>query len=380
MPGRSGGVALNALPADEMYEALGEMGSDELDADGMYADPVVDPVASRAASRAASRLPTAERPQTVFAPDFSGGGGEMALYDAATGGGYAYADTETFAGFSGAVRMTGGYSEPRPITRVPSSRPAPAVPGRPSLLGRRPDSGTLGPRASSEPAAKPASPTVPVWVKGVLALYGLLLCVVFGLVGNQSPSDRIIVESAQDVAETAHGIVEAIESAGVPMFLGQVGFFATTAVPSGWIVCDGRSLDAAEYPDLAAALGTDANATAFRVPDMVGGGGLFPRGGLTPGVVQEQSLAVDDLAATVEVWDYANPSTVVPWWDSPEIVRDPDAPRRQTVSQFWYDRTRTRETNVGLWSYTFPVNFTAGGNETRPPAIVLVPAIYARVV
>ena len=356
MPGQSGGVALNAVVADEMYEALGEMGSDEVDADGMYADPAVDVVASRAA--------TTERPQTVYAPDFlgGGGGGGVALYDAAAGG-YAYADAEAFPGFSGAVRMAGGYSEPRPITRLPSSRPAPAVPGRPSLLGRRPGSGTLEPRVSSEPAA------VPVWVKGVLVLYGLLLCVAFGLVGNQSPSERTVYQTTQEV-------IHAIQTVGPPGFVGQVGFFATTAVPPGWIICDGRALDAAEYPDLATALGTGVNSTAFRVPDMVTGN-LFPRGGLTPGVVQEQSVAVDDLGATVEVWDYANPSTVVPWWSSSSRTRDPDAPRRQTVSQFWYDRADTRETDVGLWSYTFPVNFTAGGgNETRPPAIVLVPAIY----
>jgi hypothetical protein len=358
MPGRSGGVALNVLPTDEMYEALGGMSADEADADGMYADPVVDPVASRAASRVA----TGERPQTVYAPDFSGGGegGEMALYDAAAGGGYAYADTGTFAGFSGAVRMTGGYSEPRPIARLPSSRP-PAVPGRPSLKVQAPS----------------AAPAAPGWVRAVLALYGLLFCVAFGLLGARGALDQTVTATARDIAETAHEIVGAVGGVGALGFVGQVGFFATTAVPSGWIICDGRSLNTSDFPDLAAALDAGANATAFRVPDMVSGGGLFPRGGLTPGVVQEQSVAVDDLAATVEVWDYANPSAVVPWWDSPQAVRDPDAPRRQTVSQFWYDRTGTRQTDVGLWSYTFPVNFTAGGgNETRPPAIVLVPAIY----
>ena len=362
MPGRSGGVALNALPTDEMYEALGEMGADEVDADGMYADPAVDAVASRVASRVA----TDERPQTVYAPDFSGGGvpGEQALYDAAAGGGYAYADTEAFSGFSGAVRMTGGYSEPRPIARLPSLRPAPAVPGRPSLLGRRPDSGALAPRVLSEPAA------VPAWVKGVLALYGLLLCVAFGLDGTQTPSERTVHQTTQEV-------IHAIQTAGPPGFVGQVGFFATTAVPPGWIVCDGRALDAAEFPDLATALGAGVNATAFRVPDMVTGG-LFPRGGLTPGVVQEQSVAIDDLGATVEVWDYANPSTVVSYWSSFRM-RDSEAPRRQTVEQFWGDHTPQRSADIGLWSYTFPVNFTAGGNnETRPPAIVLVPAIYAR--
>lgn len=369
MPGQSGGVALNAIPSDATYEALGDTDADA-DADGLYA------------------APTAERPQTVYAPDFLGGGvpGEQALYDAAGDGGYAgiagiagyagyaYADAETvgateaFPGFSGAVRVSGGYSEPRPITRLPSSRPAapfsqpprtttpPVVPGRPSL------------RTSDR--APPGAAAAPGWVTAVLALYGLLFCVAFGLLGAQGPTERTVYETTQEV-------IHAFQTVGAPGFVGQVGFFATTSVPSGWIICDGRAVAAADFPDLAAALGADANATAFRVPDMVSGGGLFPRGGLTPGVVQEQSVAVDDLAATVEVWDYANPSAVVPWWNSPQNVRDPDAPRRQTVSQFWYDRTGTRQTDVGLWSYTFPVNFTAGGgNETRPPAIVLVPAIY----
>lgn len=365
MPGRAGDVALNAVPSDATYEALGDTDADGADADGLYAAPT------------ASRAATTERPQTVYASDFLGGGvpGEQALYDAAGDGGYAgyayadnelFADTGAFPGFSGAVRGSGGYSEPRPITRLPSSRPAaraPVVPGRPSLVRSTP-------RAPAAPAALGSAPSgVPPWIKAVLVLYGLLFCVAFGLLGAKGPSD-------QTVTETTLEIVDAIETMGAPMFVGQVGFFATNSVPLGWIVCDGRALDVAEFPALAAALGVDANATAFRVPDMVTGG-LFPRGGLTPGVVQEQSVAVDDLGATVEVWDYANPSTVVPWWSSSSLTRDPDAPRRQRVSQFWHDGTPRRQTDIGLWSYTFPVNFTAGGgNETRPPAIVLVPAIY----
>ena len=347
MPGPSGDVSLS----DAMYEALGDTDADGADADGVYA------------------APTADRPQTVYAPDFLGGGvpGEQALYDAA---GYAYADTgtvaatEAFPGFSGAVRTAGGYSEPRPITRLPSSRPAarpPAVPGRPSLVR----STQRGPAALAAPASMPSG--VPAWIKAVLVLYGVLFCVAFGLLGRK-PSDVV-------VAETHREIVNTIASVGALGFVGQVGFFATASVPAGWIVCDGRSLNTTEFPALTAALGTGVNATAFRVPDMVSGGGLFPRGGLTPGVVQEQSVAVDDLAATVEVWDYANPSTVVSWFAG-STTRDPDAPRRQKVSQFWHDGTPRRQTDIGLWSYTFPVNFTAGGNETRPPAIVLVPAIY----
>ena len=53
---------------------------------------------------------------------------------------------------------------------------------------------------------------------------------------------------------------------------GTVIAFAGSAVPSGWLLCDGATFGATTHPELAAAIGTTYGGTASapRVPDLIG--------------------------------------------------------------------------------------------------------------
>lgn len=67
---------------------------------------------------------------------------------------------------------------------------------------------------------------------------------------------------------------------------GGIIMWGKTALPSGWLLCDGTAYNNASYPALYAAIGTSYNrggeaANTFRVPD---GRGLFPQGAGQSGV------------------------------------------------------------------------------------------------
>lgn len=69
---------------------------------------------------------------------------------------------------------------------------------------------------------------------------------------------------------------------GVPSGFGLVPagtiimWYGKTAAPAGWLDCDGTSVDAGDYPELAAAFNVASG--PFNLPDFTGGvGGLFPR-------------------------------------------------------------------------------------------------------
>lgn len=54
---------------------------------------------------------------------------------------------------------------------------------------------------------------------------------------------------------------------------GTIVAYGGTAVPSGWLLCDGMAVSRAEYPSLFAAIGTTwgtPNPTTFAVPDLRG--------------------------------------------------------------------------------------------------------------
>ena len=61
-------------------------------------------------------------------------------------------------------------------------------------------------------------------------------------------------------------------SAGGEPPLGSVGLFGGDFAPAGWVVCDGSLLSAAEFPDLAAVVGSifGGNGTHFAVPNLTG--------------------------------------------------------------------------------------------------------------
>jgi hypothetical protein len=63
--------------------------------------------------------------------------------------------------------------------------------------------------------------------------------------------------------------IVATGSTGVPA--GAILPFAGTVIPSGWLECDGRSVDKTAYPDLFTAIGTTYGgdgAPNFRLPSL----------------------------------------------------------------------------------------------------------------
>lgn len=79
--------------------------------------------------------------------------------------------------------------------------------------------------------------------------------------------------------------------AGVP-FIGTVGLFAGNYVPEGWLACNGQTVAAAQYPALAAVIGTTFGGSGGTIglPDlngagMVGAGGNVALGQSVPGAI-----------------------------------------------------------------------------------------------
>ena len=82
---------------------------------------------------------------------------------------------------------------------------------------------------------------------------------------------------AQAKAITAHPTVKAVleylntkSSSSVPT--GAICFFATTAIPTGWLLCNGSNVSRTEYAALFAAIGTKFGAgdgkTTFTLPNL----------------------------------------------------------------------------------------------------------------
>jgi microcystin-dependent protein len=68
-----------------------------------------------------------------------------------------------------------------------------------------------------------------------------------------------------------------MSDAGAPV--GSIIFYAVSSFtePVGWLICDGRSVAGATYPDLSAAIGTlyGGNSVNFNLPNLMGGGMLY---------------------------------------------------------------------------------------------------------
>lgn len=84
-------------------------------------------------------------------------------------------------------------------------------------------------------------------------------------------------------------LLTAIQSLGIPV--GSIQAYGGTSVPSGWLDCNGASLQRTEYPDLFSAIGTawgTASSAEFNLPDLRG---RFLRG-------RDQGVGVDPDAAS----------------------------------------------------------------------------------
>jgi len=84
-------------------------------------------------------------------------------------------------------------------------------------------------------------------------------------------AQKVVVE-AIDMTNLAQHVAEALNPPGTIVAFGGTNF------PSGWILCDGRSISRSSYARLYDAIGTNwgtSDALSFRVPDLRG---LFLRG------------------------------------------------------------------------------------------------------
>jgi hypothetical protein len=302
---------------------------------------------------------------------------EMALYDEATEilpdqeeSGYILTGEQANGATDG-----GRYLDPRPLARLPSRIPSqtPEVPER--ILEPRPlFPPSLPPRTTLPTIIRPK--TAPC-VEVALVLYGILFCVLFGMVGWQSSSVHAGGHPAGEAGQSASnagtvataapfGIEASPSASGAQRGLGQVSFFATAQVPHGWLVCDGQSVNASQYPALAAAL-----LPRTSVPDLVSEG-LYIRGGLTPGHLQNQSTAVNGLFGHTVADEDVHEDALFRYQAGENIL--PGQEVKSVSASSWRGSYRAR---VGFSPKIREVIFNSTESETRPPTIVLLPAIYA---
>lgn len=203
-----------------------------------------------------------------------------------------------------------------------------------------------------------------VWVRICLFFYGIMLCVLLGLWGGHLSGQPI--QDQRTSGTTSQSIVGGTGSVGFSGAVGQVAFFATDRLPEGWLLCNGQSVNASVYPALAAAL-TPATA----VPDLISDG-LYIRGGLTPGELQNQSTAANGLFGHSSSSEDPQKDTLFRYGADEEIL--PGQTAKYVYVSTWRSSYHGR---MGFWPKDTNVAVNSTDAETRPPTIVLVPAICA---
>jgi hypothetical protein len=179
------------------------------------------------------------------------------------------------------------------------------------------------------------------------------------------------------------GQIVRLGAGGYPV--GVVQFFATATLPSSWLVCDGATYNATDWPDLAAALGqAGPNVT---VPDLISAR-RFVRGGPAEQIGTLEAAAVAGIGVSV----------VDAGHDHPEMYQNTEQADRVLVYDTgYYYVPRREQIRRNLKPYTDEVvserymvsrklaaanvsaEITGLGPETRPVAITLLPCIYAGV-
>lgn len=158
-------------------------------------------------------------------------------------------------------------------------------------------------------------------VKGLLMI-GIVASstAVFAQEGWAPPGFNIFSAGEPAVAEQVNDnfrtVFETIGRAAPP---GAIVAFGGATIPDGWLLCDGREVRDADYPELANVLGTSWGASAagtIKLPDLTN---QFLRGATpTYAVGQAQDFAVQDIrgvlpAVTVNTANKVDPSGVFRW-------------------------------------------------------------------
>ena len=154
---------------------------------------------------------------------------------------------------------------------------------------------------------------------------------------------------------------------------GTISHFAGSTAPDGYLVCDGRTLITTSYPDLFSAIGYTygGGGTSFNVPNLLG---EFIRGwdagrgvdaGRNLGSFQNQDLAshthdVDDLFGQID--------------DQGGAATDRNGNSFQAYNQWGDDN----DGDTGAPIFFANRTYAAGGGETRPRNVALLPIIKFR--
>lgn len=175
--------------------------------------------------------------------------------------------------------------------------------------------------------------------------------------------------------------------------VGAVQFFVTDNLPASWLVCDGAVYNVSAWPELAAALGRgpDAdpgwpNRTTFAVPDIITDG-LYLRGGgpADIGTTEASSVAADDIRVRIRDPGHTHPTM----FEGNYGTKGPHYIRRNQFDEYpgmselhGFSQSQDRSSNSKVF-VADPTLFETGvsaeveaGNETRPPSIRLLPAVY----
>ena len=87
-------------------------------------------------------------------------------------------------------------------------------------------------------------------MKRIFIVIGILLSL-----SSLHAEDSIVIDADGSVKITVNGNLFTIESLLPP--IGSIEAYGGTEAPEGWLICDGRSLNSSEYPDLYAIIGTN---------------------------------------------------------------------------------------------------------------------------
>ena len=197
--------------------------------------------------------------------------------------------------------------------------------------------------------------------------------------------------SWKPAAEVAAGTVFMADAAAP---VGSVIFYAASSFtePLGWLICDGRSVAGATYPQLSAAIGTlyGGDSTNFNLPNFMGGGMLY---GVNRGVERIGSkypvltgatlnvfltgTALTGLSATLSAARtfYTNTalSAYAGIWLIKHRIDNPITTQINVLTSGGlsaYNITRSQSTTAITLSGTYSLNIPPGNIGTGNPAVV----------
>ena len=159
--------------------------------------------------------------------------------------------------------------------------------------------------------------------------------------------------------------------------IGGVIAFAGTTVPAGWLLCDGREVSRAEYPDLFTAIGTLYGAgdgvLTFNLPNLVN---RFVEGGSTSGAVKEAGLP--NITGKIHTLSTSEPFSPANTSQS-ELVSEGAFGLLSEHEQYVYNWNSSR--GAGTSGITFDAsqaNLIYGNSSTvQPPAVTMLYIIRA---